>query len=150
MAVNCCATLFLIAASVLSADPGERLLRDLQGTWRADSIEFEGIELDPKLVLPLPYKEKEYRIEKDNLTVVAVVLGKEGSVDAKIKLDDATTPKSIDICWPDGTVLHGIYAVDGDVLVVCMPHFAKTKRPTKFTSRLDDHTAVYILRRQPR
>ena len=151
MAVSGCRMLLVIAAAFMSGDASDELLHDLQGTWRPESILIRGNELDSRM---LPYSEKEYRIEKDKLTVVGKVFNREVKPEMRIKVDGSTTPKSMDLCFPDGTVFRGIYAVDGDVLLVCMPRDGTAKRPITFSSRLNDNPAdrigVYILRRQPK
>ena len=66
-------------------------------------------------------------------------------------INTSVTPKQFDVVFPDGTKNIGIFAVDEDVLVVSLQWCGSKKRPTHFTTHMedtDDRPIVYILCRK--
>ena len=66
------------------------------------------------------------------------------------KLDPSKSPKTIDVTMTEGpskgTVMLGIYEIDGDTLKVCFDPHGK-KRPTEFKSAPGSQTFVNVHKR---
>jgi uncharacterized protein (TIGR03067 family) len=132
-AALCCAVGF--AASGGCGTPAddkadlEKEVRKFKGAWTFESSETGGKELPTGEL-----KELVLTFEGDKHTV------KKGDDVIQVgtqKLDPSRSPKWIDVTMAEGphkgTVMLGIYEIDGDTLKVCFDPEGK-KRPTEFKS----------------
>jgi uncharacterized protein (TIGR03067 family) len=130
VAALCCALGF--AGSGTWADDKadvEKEVRKFTGTWTFESSESGGQELPADEL-----KKLIVTFEGDKHTV------KNGDEVIQVgtqKLDPSKSPKTIDVTMTEGpskgTVMLGIYEIDGDTLKVCFDPQGK-KRPTEFKS----------------
>jgi uncharacterized protein (TIGR03067 family) len=155
----CYSQALLVALVFLAPSDADQALKHLQGTWAPDSVQSEGSVIIPDT--KISYSGKAYQIEQDTLTIFFAgvnpsVVGKvkiNASIcrQGKLKINASVTPKQFDIVFPDGTNYPGIFAIDGDVLVVSLQWGTSKKRPAHFTTHpedTEDRPIVYILRRQ--
>ncbi len=106
----------------------EKELKKFQGSWT-----FESVEAGGKLVaaqfegMTVTFTGGKYTVKKGD-EVVQV---------ATQKLDPSKSPKTLDVTVAEGpnkgTVMLGIYEINGDTLKVCFDPEG-TKRPTQFKS----------------
>ena len=139
------ATGVLITATGRGDDSAKKDADSLQGNWVVVGRQLLGkkatkqeIEEVPTYVVIEGNKGKAWYEEK----------GEKGDmVEGTIKLDPATTPKSVDITYTRG-ILKGwtvpaIYELDGDNLKVCFAWQSK-ERPTEFVGD-PDGKAVFVI-----
>lgn len=122
-------------------------LEDLQGTWKAVSLERRGMPAPEEIV-----KDTEFVFTKDKLELRS----KKNNATGKsftFKVDETTKPKSMDVT-PDqgqgkGKILPiAIYQLKGDKLVLCFQNDDEsTERPEKFESIMDDDLVLVKLER---
>ena len=135
------AVLLFVPAAVpadkeLSAD-AKKEIKKFEGKWTAAKVIVNGKEEAPE-------NADELIIEfAGNKIIVRVT---EGDKDEKLEMeitavDPSTTPKCIDLKWlsdkggiAKGTVLEGIYKLDGDTLQLAINPMGGTDRPDKFES----------------
>ncbi|HEY1861779.1 MAG TPA: TIGR03067 domain-containing protein [Gemmataceae bacterium] len=120
----------------------EKELKKFQGAWTFESVEAGG--------KPVPAGELKGTIltfEGDKHTV------KKGDDVLQVgtqKLDPSKSPKTIDVTMIEGpskgTVMLGIYEIDGETLKVCFDSEGK-KRPTEFKSAPGSATFVNVHKR---
>jgi uncharacterized protein (TIGR03067 family) len=133
VAALCCAVGF--AASVGPATVAddkaelEKEARKFQGTWTFESSVAGGYELPAgQLKLLVVTFEGDKHTVKNGQEVIQV---------GTQKLEPSKSPKTIDVTMVEGpqkgTVMLGIYEIDGDTLKVCFDPEGKT-RPTEFKS----------------
>src|SRR5262245_51743687 len=96
-------------------------LSRLQGTWVPESIHCGGTD-GTATALKLPGYPTRCTISRDEVTM-AFAIGKD--VKATIKLNPLVSPKQIDVIFGERARLKGIYAIDGDVLLVCIDYSSK-------------------------
>ena len=121
------ATLLLVVlADNLSAIQDARVLKEeikkFDGTWIVVSLKIEGKEsANPK--------DKEMQVIFRDGKAIHL------KPEKPFRLDPSRKPKQIDMDnGADGT-MNGIYALDGDMLTICVPSpFLRGKRPTTFES----------------
>jgi uncharacterized protein (TIGR03067 family) len=118
-------------------------LRQLQGNWRNESIEFDGMQLINHAV-DNPIQERIYTVNGKTLTVSMA-----GHVffTCEITVDKTTSPKHVDLRCKDGTMLRGLLVIDRDRVVVAISNKRDGPRPKAFNSTSGKDVAVYILRR---
>jgi uncharacterized protein (TIGR03067 family) len=136
---------FVLIATGTRADEKadiEKERQKFQGTWAFESSAAGGQEL-PAADL----KDFVLTFEGDKHTV------KKGTDVIQVgtqKIDPAKTPKTIDVTITEGpskgTVMLGIYEIDGDTLKVCFDASGK-KRPTEFKSAPGSETFVNVHKR---
>ena len=120
----------------------EKEVRKFQGIWTFESSESGGKEL-----LAGELKGLILTFEGDKHTV------KKGDEVLQVgtqKLDLSKSPKTIDVTMTEGpnkgTVMLGIYEIDGDTLKVCFDPEGK-KRPTEFKSAPGSENFVNVHKR---
>jgi uncharacterized protein (TIGR03067 family) len=107
----------------------EKEVKKFQGTWTFESSEAGGNELpaDDLKTLILTFEGDKHTVKKGD---EVIQVGTQ-------KLDPSRSPKTIDVTMAEGphkgTVMLGIYEIDGDTLKVCFDPEGK-KRPTEFKS----------------
>ena len=132
-AALCCAVGFAASAgSGTLADEKadlEKEARKFQGTWTFESSETGGKELpigELKEFL-LTFEGNKHTVKKGDEVI---------QIGTQV-LDPSKSPKTIDVTMTEGlnkgTVMLGIYEIDGDTLKVCFDPQGK-KRPTEFKS----------------
>jgi len=119
---------FILAICATSvADEAKKDLDALQGEWVMVGLEVEG--------KPVP----EEKIQGTTLTIKGdkyIVSVKDKKHEITITLDPTTSPKHIDMAFPNGTdapnIGKGIYKIEGDKLIVCRVQSTDGARPTQF------------------
>ena len=107
----------------------EKEVRKFQGTWTFESCATGGKELPAGELkgLILTFEDDKHTVKKGD---EVIQVGTQ-------KLDPSKSPKTIDVTMVEGphkgTVMLGIYEIDGDTLKVCFDPEGKT-RPTEFKS----------------
>ncbi len=120
----------------------EKEVRKFQGTWTFESSESGGKELPAGELkgLILTFEGDKHTVKKgDEVLQVGTQ-----------KLDLSKSPKTIDVTMTEGpnkgTVMLGIYEIDGDTLKVCFDPEGK-KRPTEFKSAPGSENFVNVHKR---
>ena len=120
----------------------EKEVKKFQGAWTFVSSETGGKELsaDQLKGLILTFEGDKHTVKKgDDVLQVGTQ-----------KLDPSKSPKTIDVTMTEGpskgTVMLGIYEIDGDTLKVCFDSEGK-KRPTEFKSVSGSQTFVNVHKR---
>ena len=114
-----------------------------QTTWEVSSIQLDGkeIDLDRRGVKQLVVLS----VDKASLFV-----GKKLEVAFRLKVDEAATPKAVDLIDDEGFVCRGIYEREGDNLKVCIIYAYRRQpdrpRPKTFETQ-GQLTTLYILRK---
>jgi len=120
----------------------EKEVRKFQGTWTFESSETGGKELPTGELkgFILTFEGDKHTLKKGD---EVVQVGTQ-------KLDPSKSPKSIDVTMTEGpnkgTVMLGIYEIDGDTLKVCFDLQGK-KRPTEFKSAPGSENFVNVHKR---
>ena len=113
-----------------------------QGTWTFESSETGGKELPAGELkgLILTFEGDKHTVKKGD---EVIQVGTQ-------KLDPSKSPKTIDVTVVEGlnkgTVMLGIYEIDGDTLKVCFDPQGK-KRPTEFKSAPGSENFVNVHKR---
>jgi uncharacterized protein (TIGR03067 family) len=141
-----CAVGFAVAggSSTLADDKAdlEKEARKFQGTWTFESIEAGGQKLpaDQLKGLILIFEGDKHTVKKGD---EVIQVGTQ-------KIDASKSPKTIDVTMTEGphkgTVMLGVYEIDGDTLKVCFDSAGK-KRPTEFKSEPGTETFVNVHKR---
>ena len=120
----------------------EKEVRKFQGAWTFESSETGGAKLPvgELKALILTFEGLKHTVKKgDDVIQVGTQ-----------KLDPSKSPKTIDVTIADGpnkgTVMLGIYEIDGDTLKVCFDPQGK-KRPTEFKSAPGSENFVNVHKR---
>ena len=120
----------------------EKEVRKFQGTWTFESSETGGkkLPIDELKGLILTFEGHKHTVKKGD---EVIQVGTQ-------KLDPSKSPKTIDVTMTEGpskgTVMLGIYEIDGDVLKVCFDAQGK-KRPTEFKSAPGSENFVNVHKR---
>ena len=120
----------------------EKEVRKFQGTWTFESSESGGKELPAGELkgLILTFEGHKHTVKKSD---EVIQVGTQ-------KLDPSKSPKTIDVTMAEGpnkgTVMLGIYEIDGDTLKVCFDPQGK-KRPTEFKSAPGSENFVNVHKR---
>jgi uncharacterized protein (TIGR03067 family) len=120
----------------------EKEVRKFQGTWTFESSETDGNKLPAGELkgLILTFEGDKHTVKKG---VEVLRVGTQ-------KLDPSKSPKTIDVTMTEGpnkgTVMLGIYEIDGDTLKVCFDLQGK-KRPTEFKSAPGSENFVNVHKR---
>lgn len=132
--------LFLTAAQ--NADPDKQQRAKLEGTWNVVKVEKNRMIRQDESPLPLGFV-----IGLDKITIT---FGKETNYSYKLGLDKS--PKTIDLIALDGPkrgkTFEGIFAIHDDILLMCIDYGVESKRPAKFTNKLEGEQTLEILRRE--
>ena len=117
----------------------EKEVRKFQGTWTFESSETGGekLPIGELKALILTFEGLKHTVKKgDDVIQVGTQ-----------KLDPSKSPKTIDVTIAEGpnkgTVMLGIYEIDGDTLKVCFDPQGK-KRPTEFKSAAGSENFVNV------
>jgi uncharacterized protein (TIGR03067 family) len=120
----------------------DKELKKFQGTWTFESSEADGKKLPAGDLngLILIFEGHKHTAKKGDEVVQA----------GTQKLDPSKSPKTIDVTMTEGpnkgTVMLGIYEIEGDKLKVCFD-FEGKKRPTEFKSAPGSQTFVNVHKR---
>jgi uncharacterized protein (TIGR03067 family) len=128
-----CAALLLPALDARADDAAS----PLAGKWKVESFDYNGAPVDAMKDAVREFTDGQY-----SLTPVS---GEKYS--GQVKLDDAQSPKQIDLELSDRT-LKGIYEIDGDTLKLSY-RLAGDERPTEFASKPDSGVVLVIHKRVP-
>jgi len=120
----------------------DKEVRKFQGTWTFESSETGGekLPIGELKALILTFEGPKHTVKKgDDVIQVGTQ-----------KLDPSKSPKTIDVTIAEGpnkgTVMLGIYEIDGDTLKVCFDPQGK-KRPTEFKSTPGSDNFVNVHKR---
>jgi uncharacterized protein (TIGR03067 family) len=116
-------------------------LKALQGTWKVSKLVKEG-----KAAPAEELEKMQVVIQGDKFTF------KEGKDEAlRLSVNSTRKPIAIDLNSDQegDRAMRGIYQLDKDVLKICLALRGKP-RPTEFSSRPEEHTALIILQRASR
>jgi uncharacterized protein (TIGR03067 family) len=114
--------------------------KQLQGTWRVLSLELDGVrygEGTPKI------KDAKVIISENKLTEV----DKDRVNPMLFKLDPTAKPRIIQFKPSSQANIHGIYALDGDTLRLCIVRDEDAKTPTDFTANFGSNRWLYVFKR---
>jgi uncharacterized protein (TIGR03067 family) len=120
----------------------EKEVRKFQGTWTFESSETGGKQLPAGELkgFILTFEGEKHTVKKGD---EVIQVGTQ-------KLDPSKSPKTIDVTMTEGpskgTVMLGIYEIDGDTLKVCFDPQGK-KRPTEFKSAPGSQNFVNVHKR---
>lgn len=120
----------------------EKELKKHQGTWTVESIEAGGKKLPADLFkgMTLTFEGDKYSVKMGAQVIQA----------ATLKLDPSKSPKTMDATVTDGlhkgSVILGIYEINGDTLKECFDEDGK-KRPTEFKTVAGTQTTLVVYRR---
>jgi len=139
--ISACWPLLLTATATPA--PADAAPKALEGRWVFEAVLYQRDIFGAGPETPLT--PTAFEVKRDRLTIRLSGLK---SADAELTTDEAATPKCFDARLSNGHVFRGIFALDGDVLVVCVQMESERKRPTAFSTLSDDRTVLFILRRQ--
>jgi uncharacterized protein (TIGR03067 family) len=126
-------------------DDAQKQMKELQGTWKATSIEFSG-----EKVLGDSVRDLQLVIKGNHMTVEGDFPDSEKYGKLTLKIDPTTKPKLMDVTITGGddkgTVVEAVYEVTKDELKICANPFAKD-RPTEFSSKPNSSTVLAVFRR---
>jgi uncharacterized protein (TIGR03067 family) len=143
--------LLLLAAGLCLAaddakDAAKAEMKKLEGTWVATSIEYDGEQ-----VLGGEVKDVKLVISGDEISVKGAIPDADKYAKLTYKVDPSTTPKIIDVTFTvgadKGTVMEGIYKLEGDELRLCVQVFGK-ERPGEFATQGGSNRALGVLKRE--
>src|SRR5262245_15652340 len=105
----------------------EKELKKFQGTWTVESVESAGkpLAIDLFKGMTVTFEGDKYTVKVGDMVIQT----------ATQKVDPSKSPKTLDGTVADGvgkgTVVLGIYEINGDTFKVCFDEAGKT-RPTEF------------------
>jgi uncharacterized protein (TIGR03067 family) len=120
----------------------EKELKKFQGTWTFESVEAGGKEVpaDGFKGVTITFEGDKYTVKNGDEVIQA----------AKQALDPSRSPKTIDVTVVEGvnkgTVILGIYELNGDTLKVCFDPEGKN-RPTEFKTAAGSQTTLVVHKR---
>jgi uncharacterized protein (TIGR03067 family) len=123
-------------------------LEPLQGIWTTSALTYNGKDFlaNGKTGFQFVFKGDEATVEGNDAV-------KKEYAKIKVKLDQATTPKCIDITVTGGiqlnAVIEGIYELAEDEFKLCAKVFGK-ERPAEFASPEGSSTVLLVLKREAR
>ncbi len=116
--------------------------RAFAGTWRFDSIQFDGHDLPADAF-------KTFRLICKGRDFTSIT--GEGTDHGTFSMDVAKSPKTIDVSFTEGPnkgqTWRGIYVLDGDTYKVCMS-MPGEDRPLAFESKPDSGRMLEVLKRE--
>jgi uncharacterized protein (TIGR03067 family) len=148
MKTRCLAVLAvgLLLAADDSKDAKKKDLDQLQGTWKASSVEYGGDKVEADIV-----KNLTVVVEGDKMTIKGESAELEKYGKATLKIDPTTTPKIMDVTITGGdekgTTFEGIYEVDKDEWKLCVK-LAGKERPAKFESAAGTQDVLVVFKRE--
>jgi uncharacterized protein (TIGR03067 family) len=144
-----CLALLAVGLLLAAADPKDAKKQDLdqlQGTWTASSVEYNGDKVDAGII-----KNLTIVVEGDKMTIKGDSPDVEKYGKATLRIDPSTMPKVIDVSMTGGdekgVTLLGIYEVDKDEWKLCVKLFGK-ERPAKFESKADTQDVLAVFQRE--
>lgn len=136
--------LLTVVLVVAAPAPPEKEKKDedkIQGTWIVVSVEDGGRADADKVGVKLVF-------EGDMVTIK----DPKHEEKAKIKLDPAKKPKTIDITPGEkgapAKVVQGIYELNKDELKICFTRGGGGARPTEFVSKAGSDVSLIVLKRE--
>jgi uncharacterized protein (TIGR03067 family) len=138
-----CAVGFSASASWAEDKPDvEKELKKFQGAWTIESSEYGGEKLpaDQLKEFVVIYEGEKHTVKAGDKVIQV----------GTQKIDPSKSPKTIDVTMTEGpskgTVMLGIYEIDGDTLKACFDMEGK-KRPTEFKSPPGSQTFLNVHKR---
>lgn len=130
---------FVGGIGLVHADGKPTQEKDLQGTWKIQSLEADGDPAPEEIVKTLKWK-----IKGNTITVVP---GEPGFTNYTFQVDGSKKPGHFEMTPTEGPQKgkpqKGIFERDRDLLKLC---FSAKERPEKFTSKGDQ--VLYILKQE--
>lgn len=135
-----------------NADETDLAVKSLEGNWIPENFESGGINLMFRNVKNPPFpgliEFKTLEIKGCNATLNTRLFGKEIPIEYKFKIDLSIRPKRFEVTINKNRILHGIYALDDNILVLSVQTCVNGKPPNCFNSHSSDSVVVVILRKQ--
>jgi uncharacterized protein (TIGR03067 family) len=127
-------------------DAFKKELKALAGTWKYISLENDGKKVPEETL-------KELLMVRDEAGKVVIRRGDEVVLEATTrKIDASRKPKTIDseqtVGEQKGTIVQGIYELDGDTLRVCVVLPGKGERPTEFSGKAGSGCTLAVYMRE--
>jgi RNA polymerase sigma-70 factor (ECF subfamily) len=145
------ARVVVLAALTSAPAPGTAA----RGDDKADKARFQGVwEMTENVVNGFRARESEVRswllvVEGDEYNPGSGEL----SVEYRFRLDPSRTPKAIDLIALGGAdrnrVYRGVYAIEGDTLIVCRPLDPDDDRPAGLGAPQGSNMARVVWKRRP-
>jgi uncharacterized protein (TIGR03067 family) len=127
-----------------AADKAKKEVAKLQGTWKATSLQYNGMDIADKYPIQLVFKDGQAtvgsskEVEKEYTKII-------------FKPDPSTDPKAVDLVIAAGVqkdaVLEGIYKIKDDELTICAKVFGQ-ERPTEFASKEGSSIVLVVLKKE--
>jgi uncharacterized protein (TIGR03067 family) len=131
------------AAALIADDTAKKDLDTLQGTWKIESLTFEGTDAPADLV-----KSTSLIIKDDKYTISSN--GKELET-GTVKLDPSKKPKTIEFDIASGNdkgkTQLGIYELKDDTFKFCMARPGQKERPTELASTKKNQSILTVTKR---
>lgn len=129
----------LPAAAQDKGDAAKQVQDKIQGTWKFVSVEMEGKKEEAKDQVII-FQGDKFTVKVGDMVVQA----------GTQKFDPSKKPATVDATITEGegkgTIMLGIYELDGDNLKSCFDMQGK-KRPTEFKTTPDSGTFLAVLKR---
>jgi uncharacterized protein (TIGR03067 family) len=140
--VLCSAFIAGTFGSVRGADDKDKDEKAIQGVWSYESMEWNGKKIPAEQI-----KESTITIEGNKFTVKR---GKEVAQAGTLKFDSIKSQKIFDATVTEGegkgSVMLGIYKIDGDSITVCM-NYSGTERPTAYKTAEQSESVLVTAKR---
>jgi uncharacterized protein (TIGR03067 family) len=137
-------SVFIVSAfgPVRGADDKDKDEKAVQGVWLYESMEWNGKKIPVEQI-----KESTITIEGDKFTIKR---GKEVAQVGTLKYGSIKSQKTFDVTVTEGegkgTVMLGIYKIDGDSITVCM-NYSGTERPTAYKTAEQSESVLVTAKR---
>jgi uncharacterized protein (TIGR03067 family) len=143
VAVLCSAFVIGAFGPVRGADEkDDKDAKALQGVWAYESMEWNGKKIPADQI-----KESTLTIDGNKFTVKR---GKEVAQAGTIKFDSIKSQKTFDVTVTEGegkgSIMLGIYKIDGDTITVCLS-YTGTVRPTEYKTAEQSDSVVVTAKR---
>lgn len=123
----------------------------LEGEWIPETYESGGVNLMFPGIKVAPYPGLiEYRmieIKDHDAKIHLRLLGKNITINAKIKIDILKTARYFEANLKKGVIVRGIFAIDRNIMLISVQTRPNQKAPVSFNSLSDPSVRVLILRK---
>jgi uncharacterized protein (TIGR03067 family) len=125
----------LFASGPLDARAADPDQEKLQGKWKVESFDYNGMPVEAMKEAVREFKEDKYSLTPTSGEAYS----------GTVKLDSSKKPKQIDLELTDRT-LKGIYEVEGDTLKISY-RLEGDERPTELASKPDSGIVLIVHKR---
>jgi uncharacterized protein (TIGR03067 family) len=136
---------FLVSSVRGGDDDAKKALKDLEGTWNATSVIWNGKEY------PTGNQGLQFVIKGDEATVRGSKSIEKEYARLKLTLTPNTTPRLLDLTITSGiqkdAKMEGIYELKGDEFKMCVKVFGQD-RPAGFEAPEGSATALVVMKRE--